>query len=147
VKRSLHLRRGLGVAFALIASAVWSHEVQLETSHQSAVVVRLTYADGQPFAFESYELYRPGKDVPEQVGRTTAQGHVVFLPASQTQWRLKAFSADGHGVDQVLTTPSGTVEGVAAVSASTPRALLLASGLGIVFGLFGLVQLFARKKQ
>jgi nickel transport protein len=136
VKRSIQLCRGLGVAAALIAGAAWSHEVRLETSLQSAVVVRLTYADGQPFAFESYELYRPGKDVPEQVGRTDAQGLVVFMPASHAQWRLKAFSADGHGVDQVLTTPPETIEGtvegvkkVAAVSASTPRALLLASGI------------------
>lgn len=123
-----------------------AHEVKLEQSQQGAAVLRLTYADGTPFAFEGYEIYRPGQDVPEQVGRTNARGQVVFLPGEQAQWRLKAFSADGHGVDQVLTVAAGPAHGVATGPAEAPRALLLAAGLGVVFGLFGLVQLFIRRK-
>ncbi|WP_296752997.1 ABC transporter permease [Thiobacillus sp.] len=136
-----------GLGFALLGSVAWAHEVKLETTRQEASVVRLSYADGQPFAFEAYELYVPGKATPDQVGRTTPHGQVVFLPGTRTEWRLKAYSADGHGVDEVIKVAAGAAAGVTPAAAELPRTLLLASGLGIVFGLFGIFQLFLRKRS
>jgi nickel transport protein len=135
----------------LLAGSAMAHEVHLAQSQQTAAVVRLTYADGKPFAFEAYELYPVGQEIPAQVGRTNGDGQVIFLPGTQGDWRLKAYSADGHGVDQSLKVSGGSGEAVAAGNAGNagelPRGLLLAAGLGIVFGLFGLVQLFFRKKS
>lgn len=128
----------------LVASHAWAHEVALEIGHQEATVLRLTYSDGQPFAFETYELLLPGNDTPEQVGRTDRQGRAVFLTGSQPKWRLKAYSADGHGVDQILTPPPTEAACLANATAAPQRGLLLAAGAGILFGLFGLVQLFLR---
>jgi nickel transport protein len=140
-------RAALVVAF--LCGPALAHEVHVETAHQSATVLRLTYADGEPFAFEAYELYLPGREIPEQVGRTNAQGQIVFLPGAQSAWRVKAFSADGHGIDQRMEFTPTSAEGTAAplTSARPPRAWLLAAGLGILFGLFGLVQLFLRRRQ
>jgi len=137
------------LCLALLSGSVWGHEIDLEISQQAAAVVRLTYADGQPFAFEAYELYLPDKEVPEQVGRTNGQGQIIFLPGTRSDWRLKAVSADGHGVDQVLKVPVAASDGnhQPSATAGPPRMLLLAAGLGILFGLFGVVQLFLRKKQ
>ena len=47
------MKRTLWFCFALLSGVAWSHEVKLETSQQDASVVRLTYADGHPFAFEA----------------------------------------------------------------------------------------------
>lgn len=137
------------LAAALFAGAVSAHEVKLEQSSQSATVLRLSYADGQPLAFEAYELYLPGKETPEQVGRTNAQGQIVFLPGASAEWRVKAFSSDGHGIDQKLrlsTMPSAVQISPAAESGLSRGSLLLV-GLGIIFGLFGLLQLSMKKKQ
>lgn len=141
------MKRTLWFCFALLSGVAWSHEVKLEISQQDASVVRLTYADGHPFAFEAYEIYAPGKEMPEQVGRTNLQGQLIFLSGTQTEWRLKAYSADGHGVDQVIKVTASALEKSPSSSTQLPRELLLASGLGIVFGLFGIVQLFIRKKS
>jgi nickel transport protein len=146
------MKRVTGLGFALLGSVAWvhvawAHEVRLETTRQAASVVRLSYADGQPFAFEAYELYVPGTATPAQVGRTTPYGQVVFLPGEQTEWRLKAYSADGHGVDTVIKVAAGTAADVTPPPAELPRTLLLASGLGIVFGLFGIHQLFLKRKS
>lgn len=137
-------------ALALLAAPALTlaHEVKLEESAQTAAVLQLRYADGQPFAFEAYELYRPGRETPEQVGRTNASGQIIFLPGGQVEWRVKAFSADGHGIDQRLslkTTEAGSSSSVA----DTPvaRWSLLLAGLGIILGLFGFIQLFLRKKS
>jgi nickel transport protein len=133
------------ILLAICATPVWAHEIKVEISKQDAAVVRLTYADGQPFIFEAYELYQPGKEIPEQVGRTNAQGQIVFLPGAATEWRVKAYSADGHGIDQKLQVAAGG-NAVAAGRSELSRPLLLLSGLGIVFGIFGLIQLDNRKK-
>ncbi|MFY9261002.1 MAG: ABC transporter permease [Gallionella sp.] len=129
----------------LCGTPAWAHEVKVEISKQGAVVVRLTYADGKPFAFEAYEIYQPSKAVPVQVGRTNAKGQIVFLPGAQTEWRVKAYSADGHGIDKMLKVEAGG--GSSSIGDSDlPRPLALLASLGIVFGVFGVIQLFFRRK-
>jgi nickel transport protein len=130
---------------AVFSAPAWAHEVKVEISKQDAAVVSLSYADGKPFTYEAYEIYQPGKDIPEQVGRTNASGQIVFLPGAQTEWRIKAYSADGHGIDQQMHVEAGG-SAVSNAGGGLPRPLLLLAGLGIVFGIFGVVQLFFRRK-
>lgn len=141
------MKFSLLLLLGLLNGVACSHEVKLENSRQGATVIRLTYSDGQPFAFEAYELYVPGKEIPEQVGRTNTQGQVIFLSGGQTEWRLKAYSADGHGVDQVLEISSAPAGASPQAAGRLPRWILFAFGLATVFGLFGTVQLFLRKKE
>ena len=138
--------RGAILLLAIFCAQASAHEVKVEIAKQDAAVVRLSYADGNPFAYEAYEIYPPGKDIPEQVGRTNAQGQIVFLPGAQTEWRIKAYTADGHGIDQKVHVAAGG-SAVATGSAELPRLLVLLAGLGVVFGLFGVVQLFFRRKS
>lgn len=137
--------RGALLLLTLCCAPACAHEVKVEISKQDAAVVRLTYADGSPFTFEAYEIYQPGKDIPAQVGRTNAQGQIVFLPGAQTEWRVKAYTADGHGIDQQLKVEAGGGSSSSG-SGELPRPLVLLAGLGIVFGLFGVIQLFFRRK-
>jgi nickel transport protein len=141
--------RSTALVFAFLCGPALAHEVHVETAQQAAAVLRLTYADGEPFAFEAYELYLPGKEVPEQVGRTNAQGQIVFLPGARSAWRVRAFSADGHGIDQRMefTTTAGDSAAAPVTTAEPPRAWKLAAGLGILFGFFGSIQLFSRRTR
>lgn len=132
--------------FLMWCAQASAHEIKIEIAKQDAAVVRLSYADGSPFTFEAYELYQPGKDIPAQVGRTNAEGQIVFLPGAQTEWRIKAYSADGHGIDQKLKVEAGGATS-SSCGGGASRSLLLLAGLGIVFGLFGVVQLFYRRKS
>jgi predicted phage tail protein len=60
------------------------------------------------------------------------------------KWRVQATSADGHGVNLDFTVP---LTGITATTAeSTPRWLLAMLGLSLIFGIFGLIQLLAKKK-
>lgn len=131
----------------LCCAPAFAHEVKVEISAQQAAVVRLTYADGSPFTFEGYEIYSPGKDIPAQVGRTNAEGQIVFLPGAQTEWHIKAYSADGHGIDQQVKVAAGGAAAASSTSGALPRPLMLLAGLGIVFGFFGLLQLFITRRK
>ncbi len=139
------MRRALaGLLFALPWIAAEAHELVSQVSYASAAVVRLQYADGKAFAFEAYEVFAPGHDQPSQVGRTDAQGRAVFLAPSPGELRLRAFSADGHGVDMRFQ-PEVTVPSAASRS-SEDRAARVMLGIGVVLALFGVAQLFLRKR-
>ncbi|EFK95251.1 conserved hypothetical protein, secreted, partial [sediment metagenome] len=93
----------LAVAMVLAAPAL-GHDLQYSVTGGQALVVRLFYADDSPFAFEAYEVYPEGGQLPVQVGRTDAQGRIAFLPDKAGTWRIRTISEDGHGLDFTLKT-------------------------------------------
>jgi len=142
--RAAALNLALGLALGSAAPA-GGHEVLHQVARLEAVVVTLQFADGGAFAYEQYELLPPGEHVPFQKGRCDAQGRVVFLPDRPGDWRLKASSEDGHGVELTVT-----VDAVGAAAAK-PRSLWergsqLVTGIALLFGIFGLITLFARRR-
>ncbi len=145
----MRLRPAAFLLLTALSGPVLAHEVQLQITAAPAAVIQLRYADGQPFAFEAYELYAGGAEMPTQVGRTDAQGRLVFLPEGNGDWRIKAFAADGHGLDQRLqVAPAGGD----ALPAGTPEAGLdrfarVILGLSLILGGFGLYQLFTCRKR
>jgi nickel transport protein len=138
--------RVLAFLVMLWAGAAAAHEVHHVIAATSAASITLSYADGNPFAYEKYELYAEGKDVPVQVGNTDAAGRVVFIPGDTKNWRLKAYSADGHGVD--LRFESATLQATAVGADAGPgRATLALFGLGLILAAFGAYQLFWGKQR
>lgn len=123
-----------------------AHEIHHRIESAGAVVFHLDYADGRPFSYEAYELYADEKDVPAQVGRTDAMGRIVFLPGAARQWRIRAFSADGHGVDLRFEPPAVAGQ-AAAVTADPSRFSLILFGLSLLLGGFGLYQLLLKRKS
>ncbi|MDW8324886.1 MAG: ABC transporter permease [Burkholderiales bacterium] len=135
----------LGLALALSASA-GAHELTHEITQAQAVVLRLAYSDGNPFAFEAYEIYPHGGRTPVQLGRTDAHGRIAFLPPQAGRWRLRAWSEDGHGVDLVFTT------GTAAATprpTPTPWAQLgrIFLGLAVLLALFAAIHLYLKRRR
>ncbi|MFN6961347.1 MAG: hypothetical protein ACK4N6_03815 [Rhodocyclaceae bacterium] len=139
--------RQLAAALLFLAAGAQAHEVDQHIGTREAVVITLTYANGQPFAYEKYALTPAGQETPLQVGNTDAAGRIAFVPDGIEKWRLQTTSADGHGVNQEIVVPA-TGTAVAATNAANelPRWLLAGCGLSLIFGLFGLWQLFVRKK-
>jgi nickel transport protein len=126
-----------------LPSQVLAHDLQHSIDEAAAVYVRFFFSDGNEFDFESYEVYRGGEEVPFQVGRTDARGRLVFLPDRAGAWRIVVFSEDGHGADLSLTT--GARGGVEKADESLleryPRIVV---GVSIIFGIFGVIALFAQ---
>lgn len=143
------MSRRVLIALALCAclpGPALAHDLQHSIGEGAAVSVKFFFADGNAFSFESYELYRAGDEIPFQVGRTDTQGRVVFIPDRPGTWRLKVFSEDGHGTDLSFTT--GGEGGVQ--DAGRPfleRHLRIVVGVSLIFGVFGLVDLFARSRK
>ncbi|GAB1393698.1 hypothetical protein MASR1M60_18620 [Rhodocyclaceae bacterium] len=132
---------------ALGTTLAQAHEVHHRIEATGAVLVTLSYANGQPFAYEKYALTPAGQETPQQVGNTDAQGRIAFVSGSVEKWRLQATSADGHGVNLDFSAPATQASGgTAATDLAAPRWLLAVLGLSLIFGIFGLIQLLTRKK-
>ncbi len=140
--------RIIAVLFILIAAAhpAYAHDLQYEVSRDRAVVVKLFFGDGMDFSYESYEIYRPNESIPFQTGRTDALGRLSLLPDRKGTWRLKLFSESGHGLDFTLDIDKdGIIEDVEKPLYS--KFLKVMTGIGIIFGIFGIVKLFLKRKR
>jgi nickel transport protein len=136
---------GLLATLMLIAFPAAGHDLQHTAVHAQALVIQMHYADGSPFAFESYEVYRDGEKVPQQVGRTDRAGRIAFLPDGPATWRIKAFSEDGHGFDiRVGSGAGGTVE--AADRPLFDRVTRIFVGVAVILALFAALSLFYRRR-
>ncbi len=139
--------KALAILLALWAGAAGAHEVHHAIATTNAVSISLSYADGSPFAYEKYELYAEGKEVPVQVGNTDATGCAVFIPGETRKWRIKTYSADGHGVDLRFESPALQASPAATADAGPGRTTLALFGLGLILAVFGTYQLFWRKPK
>lgn len=133
--------------------AAWAHAVRHEVAVGEAVVVVLHYTDGEPFAFERYELFRGQASEPVQTGRTDMQGRLVLLPgagAAAEGWRLRAYAADGHGIETTLefAAHDGAAPTAAQAAAqASPGWGRVALGVCLILGLGAFGQRLLRRKR
>ena len=159
------------VLLAVIACALaparlaGAHELIHAVNRATAVVVTIAHADGEPLAGAHYAVLPPGETLPFQSGLSDAAGRVVFLPDRPGDWCVRAGNETGHGVELTIAvgaTAAGGAEDVASAdTAATPaavsavaarprplweRSARLVTGLSLLFGVFGLIALFARRR-
>lgn len=126
---------------------VFAHEVQYELSRsQGTTTVKLSYADGEPFSFERYELFTDGNSTPVQTGRTDEKGQVLVQGDVEKKWSLRAFTVDGHGTEVRFDGEASGAGGLFAAAASDRYVRMLA-GVSAILALFGALRLFLRKKR
>ncbi len=159
----------------LLLVCVWTplaqaHAVNHRIEVATAAIITLNYGNGRPFAHQQYALTPAGQSKPMQVGETDAQGRIAFVPGELRHWRLKASSADGHGVSRGIIVPAPTqletalpataastsvsssppmqadVPAADSLSCDPPVWLRASIGLALMFGLFGLYQMFLRRR-
>ncbi len=150
-RHRIHRFAAMAAMALLLAAPAQAHEVVNQVQRQQAVAVTLQYSDGEPFSYETYELYAGQGTTPVQTGRTDSQGRVVFLPGEEATMRLRAFSADGHGVDLRFKVPAASPEGTVHASAiatdKLDRPAKLLVGLAVILALFAGWQLFVRQRN
>lgn len=124
-------------------ATVHAHELESRVGRAEAVVLQLRFAGAQPFADQAYQIYYADEIRPRQVGRSDAQGRIVFLPDAPGPYRIKTQSEDGHGGVYALELDAAggvVLEGTAPADRWT-RAL---TGVALVFGGFGVLAMFLR---
>ena len=138
------MMRVLLLSLTLQSLATHAHEIQTVVVPTWVTVVTLRYADGEAFSYEQFEVIAEGATVPVQTGRTDVQGRAAILPVAGKKLNFRVASKDGHGavlmIDPVAEAPATTA------ATTVPRWLLIMAGAGIIFGVFGLLQLWVRRR-
>lgn len=156
----------LPVLLAAGLSVAHAHGVTHAVERDQALVVRLAYSNGKPYAHEEFALYAAGAGKPHLKGRTDAAGRAVFIPGEATRWRFETHARHGHGTVFDFTVPAVVPPPAPAATAATQepgpppppvaatpvpdgpsQASLALFGLSLVFGGFGVYQLFLRRRQ
>lgn len=146
--------------FTSLATA-HAHGVQHRIESGPAVIITLSYGNGKPYAHEPFALYAAGMPAPVIKGITDAAGRAVFIPDTTSEWRLEAHARHGHGTVFDFTVPAvAPAPALEPAQNSSPppapptpalddpnQASLILFGLSLVFGGFGLYQLFLRRRH
>lgn len=131
--------------FCLLPALTQAHGLSYRVTQDRAVVLHLFHHDGSAFDRQSYEIYRDGTTEPHQAGHTDARGRIVFLPDAAGTWRVRTFSEDGHGLSFAFTTDAAAqLTGYEKPFFERHARTLV--GVSLIFGAFGLISLFARRK-
>jgi len=96
---------GIALALTLVllaGSAAFGHGIEFGITGGEAQVIQLKYHGGGAMVDLAYELYAPGDETPYQTGRSDKLGRIVFVPGRDGEWRLKAWTEDGHGVNRTF---------------------------------------------
>jgi nickel transport protein len=148
---------------ALPFAKLWAHEVRATVdSSPAAVAIRVEYGDGEPFSYESYEIFPPAKTEegpgskdlnrraeelpPYQTGRTDARGQILFLPDRPGTWTVRYMSDDGHGGETTVVVSPGRTASLRGVPLYL-RFPALISGIGFFMGLGGALSLYRCYRQ
>ena len=127
-----------------VAAAAWFCGAPSSPAHGLLTVpvsggegVRATYDDGSPVSFADVRVFAPGQDAkPVLTGVTDRNGCFVFRPDTAGVWRVSIDDGMGHGAPLSIT--SGTAAAAAAPAPTRmPKAQAVATGLSLIFGVFG----------
>ncbi|MCX7957594.1 MAG: ABC transporter permease [Deltaproteobacteria bacterium] len=133
--------------FLLLPAILLGHDVSYSVNQQNAYIVEIYYANGSKFAYESYEIYKPGNEkTAYQVGRTDESGRIVFLPDVPGKWKIRAFSDDGHGVTFEIEVKAGQTQSEKKIG-FFERFAKPVFGAGIILIIFSVLNIFVRRKE
>lgn len=140
------IRYGTSLFALLWSMTLQAHDLHHEVSEGQALVAHFFFMDNTPFSHENYEIYHQGDALPYQSGRTDAHGYVSFVPDRAGQWRVKVFSADGHGVSvDITTTADMTLASVEKPFVDRYGRIVI--GVSVLLGFFGILSLALRRKK
>ena len=125
---------------------LWAHGVVYEIKGDKAVIIKVTYDDGEPMSYAEIEIFSPdNKDIEYQNGRTDKNGSFAFLPDQIGGWKIIVNDGMGHGVvTEVEVKEAMKIETTAK---GWPRLQKLITGISIIWGLAGLIFYFKMRKK
>ena len=139
----------VGVSLSvLLPAGANAHAVLHELVDGEAVIVRFSFPGPEQPVFEPYEVFAPGSETPFQTGRVNARGEVSFRPDRPGAWRVRLFTADGHGAIVELEVDAAGTVAVAQGGHGHGHDywLRVLAALGYLCGAFGLLVIWRRRR-
>ncbi len=119
--------------------------------------IEASYDDGRPMAFCDVTVYFPaGEKKIYLAGETDANGRFIFIPDASGRFRVAVDDGMGHVTaiefefnDGSVAGKPGSIKGESGGGCffiGLDRTSAVITGISVIFGLFGLVSLFHRRR-
>lgn len=124
---------------------IFAHELlHKQVMSDKAIVIEFYFADNSKFSYETYKVYRPGKErIPFAIGRTDALGRVVFIPDTEGVWTVVTQSETGHGAKVFVEVGKDLV----AIENNNPMGFNIGRFLLGIFVIFIVFSLLFKRSQ
>ena len=110
------------------------------------VIIEVAYDDGEPMSYAEVKIFSPdNKDIEHQNGRTDKNGCFAFLPDQPGEWKVIVNDGMGHGV--VTEVKVKETMKIQTTTKGWPRWQKLITGIGIIWGLAGLILYFRVRRR
>ncbi len=141
----------IGVLLPTVApNFLFAHGMVHNFSREEALVIRAAYDDGEPMSYAAVKIYAPeNAKLQHQNGRTDKNGCFAFIPDAPGQWHLTVDGGMGHMITTDVTVDENLVLSVdpSAIPRQAPRFYGIIAGLGVIFGMIGLLAWFKSRKK
>lgn len=108
------------------------------------------FDDGGPMSYAEVKIMLSGQKLPLQKGRTDANGKFCFYPPESGRYTIKANDGMGHALELSTEVDTGwhqsSVEKTALHQGGSKWQNAL-TGIGLIFGLFGLTGMLYKRKN
>ncbi len=121
--------------YLLLSLIIFSHGVNFEF-FENAKGIKFFYEDGTPLSFAEYKIYSPDNKVFSE-GELDKLGRILFLPDRPGKWKIEVDDGMGHGIIKEIEIKD--VKNIVFSKSSYPLYLKILTGLGIIFGLTGII--------
>ncbi|BBO89610.1 hypothetical protein [Desulfosarcina ovata] len=128
-----------------LSSLAWGHGTIGYTQSADGVRVNAGYDDGEPMSYAAVEISAPEGDVVFQKGRTDRNGVFMFVPDQPGKWCIVVSDGMGHrlALEHQVESLNPEQKETAPVQPGKPAPVSrregIVAGIGIIFGLFGLL--------
>lgn len=134
------------VLFFLLSDFLLAHGVVDEVIKAKTMIIKAAYDDGEPMGYAEVKIFSPEvSKVEYQNGRTDKNGCFSFLPDQKGEWKAVVDDGIGHGF--TIEIEVGEINNIKTVSKTFPHWQGVITGLGIIWGLMGLIFYFRARKK
>lgn len=163
IKSRCHVKWRNGCVAALILMAVphvaSGHGTRGAVVEKKTMCVFFSYDDDESMSYAKVKIEAPGMELPFQTGATDCNGMICFAPDRDGAWRVSAGDDMGHLQQMVIPVALDTAKSpeqpnqpaqapATAPQAGSPRdrAGRVVAGVGVIFGLTGLIALWQSRR-
>lgn len=122
------------------ANLVFSHALNYDLEKNSGVAISLSFDKNAPASWADYKIYAPNMSMPYQQGKSDSSGIISFLPNKNGEWKIYVEADAGHGKhsQEILVNIAENETAKIENKPMFSRFQASLSGIGIIFGIFGI---------
>lgn len=134
--------------FLAFALNLWAHGLFYSANEGKAIIINANFSKQVSAAYAKIEIYKGDSAIPVVSSKMDSFGRFAFVPNEKGNYRVQIIASSDHGehkvefgLDADADLNLGEFE-----KQNYQKYFSILSGFGILFGIFGILAMFKRRK-